>query len=242
MTIYWTGPFSTSDIPVGQRFNGWSNYNENSSTNALFDRYRDGDPVSAFIWRELYENVNLHYNQDMRPVWQDVWDGAGFSTGASGAQQTGGTTDWTDVNAIRCISPQIMAVRTWRRGAEAFGRLRVQLRMKTSSGVNEVTARVYSVATFAQCYQTWPAYADAATASMYAEFKTSSATYTSSPGWLDALTIDSPQFTEDTIVFADGREDVFLYTGFLVIATIENGFGTEGEVGAIQVHEEAPGG
>lgn len=256
MALVWTGPFSDTDIPAAQRFTGWSNFNDDASATALKLRYRDGDPASAFIWREMYGNANYQLATSNR----------GFHlafvrpTSANPTKGFAGT-DWSDREAIYAIVGPVGILPNGRRGVSNPPRFSVRMRARRTGGSATHHARVYAFAYLRQCAETWPLEATRAAGSGdgMVDFSISSSSYPASPGLATAQTLflDVARLGGDgtysrqvwthpasTALSGTGidQQDVDVMVTYFVIAAIGDGGTEETQVAAVQIHEEPPGG
>lgn len=204
--IRWKGPYGDTDIPAGQRFEGWSEYTTGAGT--FKNRYRDGDSLGAHHWRELAANVNRHIAMSQQPLWQTGLIGTGVSS--------------TDGARI-CTAPSFAEVASWqacmvrvrlqqspRRGVSAPPRLLCRV-----SARNDITGpgegnpptdwgkvRIYSTAHETDAFGGgYPWMAGDSPTTSYAEWTISDATYPTTPGWSAQAVIAIPRV--ETVVIPD---------------------------------------
>ncbi len=239
MTIRWTGPFNDAGLPAGQRIAGWSEHT--SAADTLKARYRDGDPASAFIWREMWGNQNFQYATSARTVWVDEF-----------VEKTYGAVDPTKCNtsnlyamaAVYAVTPPLILLPNALRGDVTPPRLRVKVRARRSAGAGSCIVRVYASRSNAQGLSAFPDYAQAAPVSEYVSWTLASNTYPADPGWSSELIITRPGVEYEDLTFpaAAVLGDVRVMQTTLVLAGWGDGAGNGPFVAAIQVREEAPGG
>ena len=136
MTIRWTGAFASTDLPVGMRVNGWSEYT--TAVDSLKPRFRDGDPVSAAVWFEMYGNANWYYNRSRQRIWSDVF----VTTSAGDPTKNNTATDWADPVAIYALTPTFFLYPSAMRGTAAAPKLGVKIRARKGSASNAAAAAV----------------------------------------------------------------------------------------------------
>lgn len=234
----WTGPWSTADIPAGQRFTGWSNHTTGNTT--FKNRYRDGDPVSAAMWRELSGNLNYNYAQSRRLIWEDSFIGSGVT--ATDPTKVNIANDWTARAAIYAVAGPFIATPNVLRGDWTPPQMICRVRARRNGGASNLTVRIYSVTSFGAVLGGWQFVSGASAAADRASWTIASNSYPGSPGWSAEATITAPKTTRVTLEHpnAAGLPDVDALLTWLVIAGI--GDNVNGPlVAAVQVWEEAPG-
>lgn len=242
MTIRWTGPFASSDIPAGQRITGWSEYT--TGVDALKARYRDGDPVATVLWREMYGNVNVYYNGTRQRLWTDVF----ITTSAGDPTKSNTGYSWNDPVCLYAITPRIILHPNAYRGAARAPQLSVKVRARKDGAANvaAATVRVYTVDLLSNAVQNWEAWGITQVDS-YAAFQVSSTSYPTAAtgGWSSSAAIQNPTFFQEEISYQDPNDNSIItenvYTTHFLIAGIGNNFGDGVFVAAIQIWEEEPG-
>lgn len=248
MSVQWGGPFAGL---AGGGFSGWSNHV--TGAGALHTRYRDGDPQSAFAWREMVGNANVQLATSRRLLWADTF----HSATSADPTKSNTATDWTARAAIYAVAGPFVLTPNARRGQGAPPRLSVRVRARRTGGASAHHVRVYAVGTLAGCCRDWARQAgQGADGQGYRDFSVASGSYPASPGMAAAAELVVPH--DDVGVFCsptswrhpastalsglgiDG-EDVDVLVTYLVLAAIGDGAGNGTLVAAVQVHEEAPG-
>lgn len=238
MAVIWTGPWSTADVPAGQRFTGWSNHTTGNTT--FKNRYRDGDPVSAAMWRELAGNLNYNYAQSRRLIWEDSFIGTGVASADPTKVNIG--NDWTARAAIYAVAGPFVMTPNAIRGDEEPPRLVCRVRARRNGGAASLGVRIYSVSTFNSFLGGWAQVDGASSGPTRAAWTIASNSYPGSPGWSAEATITAPKYARQiwSHPLAAGLPDVEVMATYLAIAGI--GDTVNGPlVAAVQVWEEAPG-
>ena len=248
MTIRWTGPWNDTDLPVGQRISGWSESTTGGAagppaTVTLKTRWRDGDPMSAFAWREMYGNVNYQYAQSRRVVWVDQFNEK--ATGSVDPTKVNNNATWGAMDSIYAVTPPLILTPNAMRGDYAPPQLQVKIRARRTAGAANTYVRVYAVSSLAQI-SGWVDYATAAPSASRVQRTIDDNAYKVLPGWSDnpsaEQTIIKPEFAWNTYSFPNNDlGDITVMETMFVIAGIGDGAGNGPLVAAIQVREEVPG-
>lgn len=248
MTVLWTGAFSSTSLPAGQRITGWVEGTTGAGT--LKNRYRDGDPAAAALWFEMYGNSNYQYAQSARTLWVDQ-----FTPKAAGSVDPAKeyeTADWTEMGAIYAVTPPLILLPNVRRGDVSPPRLRCRVSARRAAGAADVKVRLYAAPTLAEGVDAWEAFSTAAPTASRVEWSIESNTYPADPGWnqtnpgTDATTeqtITAPGYSWASYAFpaAAGVRDIMVMETVLILAGYGDGAGNGPLIRAIQVREEAPG-
>ncbi len=242
MSVNYTGPWGSTDIPAGQRTTGWSNFQTGLA--AYKPRFRDGDPMMAAEWRELYENVNYYYRRGRRHLWTDTYVGHQVTITDPEKTPLYEASDWDDPDAIVALTPGLSLTRNVDRGDDQPPLLYVKLRARREAGASSACrVRVYSAPTLETYTRGWAEYAVDAPAGSYCEFSPAE-TYPGSSGWLTELQITDVQYSVQTIQLPSAGTaqlpDVQLWITYLAIVALGDGAGGGNHVAAIQVREEQP--
>lgn len=247
MAIVWTGPFAGL---AGGGFSGWSNHVTGAA--ALHTRYRDGDPASSFVWREMAGNCNHYLASHRRIVWMDAFHGPASADPSK--SYTG--TSWAADDAIYAIGGPFILTPNAIRGQNVPPRLSIKVRARRTGGAASHYVRVYAVGTLADCVTNWDrTSALGSDGDGYRQFTISSGTYPAT-SWSAAATLTVPhdplgQFCVRSVwnhpastalsgVGIDASDEE-ITSCFLVLAAIGDGAGNGTYVAAIQAYEEAPG-
>lgn len=247
MSVEWGGPFASTTLPAGQQITGWSE--GTTAAAALKTRYRDGDPASAFVWREMYGNVNYHLATSRRVIWIDEFVPKG--TAAVDPAKEYKADSWAALGAIYAILPRVLMTPSPRLGDYSGPYLSVRISARNSAAAAKDThVRVFSVASdIAGTVDGWTDAVINGVTATYVDFAIDVNAYPASPGWstdalsgLTELTL-TPMVYSATIehpAAAALDEQEALYTT-LVLACVGDDAGTGPLVRAIQVRESVPG-
>lgn len=253
--IRWKGPYGDTDIPAGQRFEGWSEYTTGAGT--FKNRYRDGDSLGAHHWRELAADINRQVAMSQQPIWQTGFVGPGVSA-VDGFRTNTFAYTWDTYAAWMACQCRVRLLQSPRRGAERPPRLLCRVRTRAfanSTGASEGTpdappfawVRVYSTR------REGDAIGDGVIGMManspttaYAEWTLNDTAFPGTPGWSSSVAITLPRCELVTVTDPAGLlPDVEYWETHLVLASrgTSQDFNTYfASVAAIEVIEEIRGG
>lgn len=243
MALVYTGPFSTADIPAGQRIAGWSN---NATGAGVRARYRDGDPQSSFAWREIAGNLNYALATSRRLVCA-----LRFNYNVADPTKSNTGTDWTARAAVYTVLGPFELMPNVRRGIDQPCRLIVRVRARRTGGAGTHKVRLYAIGREHDVGHGWPFTGDRV--SGFVNFDITSGTYPATPGFSaeGTLTIptDPPNWycawqrwthPEPAAAATIEAQDVDVLATYFVLAAIGDGAGNGTYVAGLEVWEEAP--
>lgn len=235
MSIEWGGPFASTTLPLGQRITGWSEGTTGAGT--LKTRYRDGDPCAAFLWREMYGNINYHIATSRRIFWVESFND--IASAEPLKDYTG--TDITALGAIYAVTPAKIVTRNPRRGDNRPPQLvcRVRARKDADTSGQNAVVRIYSVGSLLEAVTGWTQTATNAPATSYVSWNFTATAY----AWSATSNITIPQVSERTYPYPvqGAFADVDVWVTYLVLACSTGSDGDKPLVAQVEVFEEAPG-